>query len=263
MVKKKDLSQHFPVEEKEFVEKMIDICRQVETTYSHKLTTFINPKQNEIAQAIANHFGVTCYSSRFKLQTELSRLILAPDYYELDSDDFEISALELIYPRKFHEIKHAQLLGTLLNQLGIKRQFLGDILVSDEKTVILIDKKFGRIVQNSVSKVAKVPVKWLEQPWVELDIKNEQDSQTKEVLVSSLRMDKIVSTAFKLSRTLVASLIESGQVKLDYCDSKQTGKLVGLDQLISVRRYGRIRIKEIIGYSKQGKLKLKIEVIRK
>lgn len=44
----KNLLQHFSREEREFVEKIMDMCQQVEDTYSYRLTHFLHPRQDEI-----------------------------------------------------------------------------------------------------------------------------------------------------------------------------------------------------------------------
>lgn len=39
----KQIMQHFAKEEREFVEKIMDMCQQVEDTYSYRLTHFLHP----------------------------------------------------------------------------------------------------------------------------------------------------------------------------------------------------------------------------
>lgn len=262
MKSEKHILEHFAREEREFVEKVMDLCQQVEDTYSYRLTSFLNPRQDAIAQMIANHYHIQAFSTRDFLQTEYSRVILAPSYYVLDSDDFDLMALELLYSRKFHSLSHSQVLGTFLNQLGIRREFLGDILIREDEALIFLDKKFGELAYQSISKIARVPVKLMERDWQSMSIKMNDEVRFKEVLVSSMRLDKLIAVAFHLSRTRVDKLIAAGHVKLDYIQAEQAGRQVELGQLISLRKYGRIRVTELLGFSKQGKVKLKIEVIR-
>jgi RNA-binding protein YlmH len=91
---------------------------------------------------------------------------------------------------------------------------------------------------------------------------NQQDWRSKDVLVSSLRLDKLVAVAFNLSRSTANKLIEAGHVRLDYLQSDQPSRTVEIGQLISVRKYGRIRLNEFLGFSKQGKIKLKIDIVK-
>lgn len=83
------------------------------------------------------------------------------------------------------------------------------------------------------------------------------------LLVSSLRLDKLVAAGFSLSRTQASSLVEKGLVRLDYQAITQVAKVVEVGQMISIRGYGRLLIREVLGFSKQGKIKLKIEKIKK
>lgn len=255
--------QHFSGDEKDFVERMIGLCQQAEETYSYVLTNFLNPREEEILQSIAGYFHLNMHSSRQLLATEFVRVILSPDYYTLVEDDFEMMALEICYPRKFHQLTHAQILGTLLNQLGIRREFIGDILVGDEQTFVILERRFGELATSTVSKISRVPVIWKEYSLSKLPIKANQDFKNHSILVSSLRLDKIVATGFKLSRSSALKLIESGQVKVDYREAKQASKVLKIGQLVSVRGFGRLKLKECLGFSKQGKLKLDIEIIKK
>ena len=263
MKRTEGIFQHFAPDERGFVEKMMDICQQVEETYSYHLTSFLNPREEEILQSLAGYFNLQIHSSRQLLDTEFVRVILSPDYYLLQEEDFELMVLEILYPRKFHSLTHAQILGTLLNQLGIRREFIGDILLGDEQTFVILDRRFGELAQSTVSKISRVPVSWKEHSLTHLPLRTNQDVKSQQVLLSSLRLDKLVATAFKLSRSNALKLIESGQVKLDYKEVRQAGKVLEVGQLVSVRGFGRVRLKEFLGFSKQGKLKLDIEIIKK
>lgn len=264
MIKKiEGLFQHFSQDEQAFVEKMIELCQQVDERYSYHLTSFLNPREEEILQSLTGHFHLKMYSSRQLFPTEFTRVIVAPDYYCLNEEDFSIMALEICYPRKFYQLSHAQVLGTLLNQLGIRREFIGDILVGDEQLFVLVERRFGELAKSTVSKISRVPVTWKEHILSELPLKTNQDYKSHQVLLSSLRLDKLVSVGFKLSRSNALKLIESGHVKVNYKEAKQASKVLEIGQLVSVRGFGRLKLKEFLGFSKQGKLKLDIEIIKK
>lgn len=48
----KQIMQHFAKEEREFVEKIMDMCQQVEDTYSYRLTHFLHPRQDDIVSKL-------------------------------------------------------------------------------------------------------------------------------------------------------------------------------------------------------------------
>ena len=111
--------QHFAKEEREFVEKIMDMCQQVEDTYSYRLTHFLHPRQDDIVSKIA-HYQLQTFSSRDFCQLNILRVIIAPSYYEIDTQDFRLTALDLSFQESFILFLILKL-GTFLNQLGIKR----------------------------------------------------------------------------------------------------------------------------------------------
>ncbi|WP_447441578.1 YlmH family RNA-binding protein [Streptococcus azizii] len=257
------LFQHFPKEEKAFIEKVIDLCRQVDRTYAYRLTPFLNPRQDEIAQSIVAYSGLRYWTSRSLMTTEYSRGIIAPDYYELQEDDFETSLVEVVYPQKYARLTHSQILGTLLNRLGVKRQYIGDILLEEGRAYVLLDQRFVPLLMSEVEKIGRTPVHFKEHPFQSVVIDPFTNATHEQVLVSSLRLDKLVATVFRIARSKACQLIEAKQVKVDYVAVRQVGKSLKEGQLVSVRGFGRVRIGDIIGYSKHGKVKVEIEVIRK
>ena len=66
---------------------------------------------------------------------EYGRVILAPEYYELDDEDFEIKRLEISYARQFNKLTHPKVLGALINQLGLDRQVFWRYLFLMKKDV--------------------------------------------------------------------------------------------------------------------------------
>jgi RNA-binding protein YlmH len=147
--------------------------------------------------------------------------------------------------------------------LGIRREFIGDILVGDEGVFVILEKRFGNLARATISKISRVPVTWKEQALSTLLVENNKDFKSMHLLLSSLRLDKLVGAGFKMSRSNAVKLIESGQVKVNYKEMKQAGKLLKIGQLVSVRGFGRLKLRELLGHSKQGKLKVEIEVIKK
>lgn len=254
------LYQHFAASDKEFIDQALDMIAQVEERYALHVTRFLDPHQAMIVETLANRAGVQCFSSAMLAETELVKMILAPDYYVLDQADFELSLLEVAYAGKFNQLSHGQILGTLLNRLGIERSIFGDILVAQGRAQIFVDQKFVDFFKDNITKIAKVPVRLSEVPLSEL-LSIERKVSSREILVSSLRLDKLVSAGFKLSRSDAVQLVQSNKVKVNYKPTERVDWQLSLHDMISVRGFGRCRIVSENGLSKNGKYKLTVEVI--
>lgn len=258
------LFQHFAPDEREFVERIIDLCQHVEESYAYTVTPFVHKRQEDMIRSIAKHFELAAFSSRQWLtETEFSRVIVAPSYYDCQTDDFEIVLYEIDYPKKFHQLTHAQVLGSLLHGLGIRRDLLGDILIDEAGAYVLVDQRFSDLIEREMTKIARSPVSWKRLDWTQHQLGPKVLGEEVLLLVSSLRLDKLVAAGFSLSRTQASSLVEKGLVRLDYQAITQVAKVVEVGQMISIRGYGRLLIREVLGFSKQGKIKLKIEKIKK
>ena len=55
---------------------------------------------------------------------EYAKVIVSPDYYQLDPSDFDLALLEMVYASKFHHLTHSQVLGTIVHQLECGAQVL-------------------------------------------------------------------------------------------------------------------------------------------
>lgn len=258
MAKEDNLYQHFNPKEHAFVEKLLDLVERLESQYALQLTDFLDPRQVAIARSVLGQAGVAYYVSSDVVDMEYARLILAPDYYELDWEDFEVALVEIAYQGKFSQLTHGQIMGSLLNGLGLKRQIIGDILVAEGRAQVMLTEQMADYIVANTSKMARTGVR-LERLAMDQKIQGQEKTASRLILVSRLRLDKLVSAAFKLSRSQAQQLVASGRVKVNYQDMVKADSLLEIGDLVSVRGYGRFRLKELLGLTKQQKQKLMIE----
>lgn len=258
MVMKKDLYQHFRADEYDFVEKIDDFACRVEGNYAYVLTDFLNPRQIEIAKSVVGHRGLRYFVSSDYFSSEYARLIIAPDYYDCHFKDFEIVLFEVKYHSKFNQLTHSQIMGTLIHQLGIKRSVIGDIIIAPGRAQFLITKNMVDYVKANITKIANVTVS-LEEMTLEQLIPISVSSQKSDILVSSLRLDKVLATVLKISRSQAVQLIKTEKVKCDYRTIVATSEKLQVGNLISVRGFGRFSILSENGLTKSGKYKLTVD----
>ena len=83
------------------------------------------------------------------------------------------------------------------------------------------------------------------------------------LLLSSLRIDTIISMAFNISRSLAKTLIEQQQVRVNWTTIVKPDHIVAVGDIVSVRKYGRMQIKICDGFSKKDKIKAIVNIIRR
>lgn len=260
-----EIYQHFKPEEKHFIDKASDWIDRVKENYEVISTNFLNPRQVEIMKSMANGADIKIFSSFDIVKTEMVKLILAPDFYELALDDFQLSLIEIDFPSKFAKIDHPQILGTILGQTGLERNKVGDILVSDNRAQFFIDSKFGNLLSESISKIGKLGVKLYQVPFDELITMSNDSSNTRQkvLVVSSLRLDKLIASSFNVSRKIAAELIDKGLVKLNYSVEERKETVLEIGDLVSARGYGRFTLINKLSLSKKDKNRVEVEITNK
>lgn len=252
--------QHFSSEDKKWIDKVLEMAERVKDSYVFEVSHFVNPYQAQIIESLARHEGLTCFRSDQFYPTEFVRVILAPDYYQLDLEDFGLALLEIDYNHKFNHLKHGQILGALLHQLGIERHVLGDILLANGRAQILVEAQFASFFEMNVSKIANASVRLQKIPLDQM-IQTQSQATTKEILVASLRLDAVIGACFFLSRSKTLNYCRSGRVKVNYRLVEKADYSVTISDLISVRGCGRCKVSADLGLSKSGKHKLRVDII--
>lgn len=190
----------------------------------------------------------------FPEDCERKRALVSLD--DIQNRNFEIDLLKISYNHKFGSIGHRDVLGAVLG-LGIKRECIGDILV-DDCIYIFIIKEMSIYIIDNLLKIGNVYVN-VEMSSID-DIKdiNRDNYIEDQLLVSSYRLDTIVSERTNLSREKSKQYIQLKNVKVNGIININPDYIVKIDDLISIHRYGRLIVKEEIRKTKKDKIVIKI-----
>lgn len=168
-----------------------------------------------------------------------------------------LSVLRVTKDKNTRELTHRDFLGSLLS-LGIKRQLIGDILVSNNSTDIIVLSEIVEFLLANYTKAANLNLTVKEVPIDELSIPDQKYEIFRET-VPSLRLDNIVSSGFKISRTNSIQFIKSGQVFVDNIEIKKIDFQVKVNSRIILRKHGKIIFSEIAGKSKKERIWIEIK----
>lgn len=171
---------------------------------------------------------------------------------------FPISCIQFIY-RDEDILSHRDFLGTILS-LGLEREVVGDIIVSIGKTLVFVRSEIAEYIISQVDKVKNCGVN-LELIECE-DIKVKQNYEISSYIVSSMRLDVIISSICKLSRDKASKLISSELVQLNHCVELSKSKILNNRDVVSVRKYGKFQVLEQQGFTKKGRIKLLIKYFK-
>ncbi len=155
------------------------------------------------------------------------------------------------------KLSHRDVLGALMN-LGLERENFGDIAIINNVAYIFMKESVSDYVKESFSRAKHTDLKLslvVELPEGEL-FKTEE----KAVQLSSERLDAVIAKVFNLSRDAAQALFVR---ELVYVGGKLTSSpsyTPKMDEVVSVRGYGRFIYKSYETTSRKGKLCAKVEL---
>ncbi len=248
---------YFNPEEKPVIDKMTGFFNQVMYSHVPLLTDFLNPGERDILRTIAGK-ELSLQEFGGYLEAEKKRVFLFEDGQERPVEDYEITACELTYPLKFAHLSHSAILGSLANS-GIKTDTFGDIITDGSGTwQIFVKSELAPFLQQEVQRIGRVQVKIKPIPLAAVLVPCD-DSISASIVVPSLRLDAVLAGISKKSRGQVKSVVNSNLVKLNWHRVQDSNIMVKVNDLISLRHFGRCQIIEIVT-TRKGKFKVVLKL---
>ncbi|GER65538.1 RNA-binding protein S4 [Weizmannia acidilactici] len=253
--------QHFRPDEKEFVDKVIAWRQYVEDAYAPKLTDFLDPRMQQIVEMIiGTQSGIRVQAYGGRPESERKRMLLFPDYFSPETQDFQIALFEVEYPSKFVSFEHKHVLGSLMS-LGLKREKFGDILIRGGRTQFFIAAEYTDFIQMEFRQIGKTTVRIVKKT-LEEAISVEEEWQEKKATVSSLRLDAVLSAIYNISRQKTQMLIGRGLIKVNWKTVEDPAFQCREGDYFSVRGYGRSRMFRVEGKTKKEKWRIVAGILK-
>lgn len=195
---------------------------------------------------------INCFSEGRIIDSDRKRYIISP--YDDIKLDFKIDVYEIIYNKKYYDINHRNILGSLMS-LGIKRECIGDIVFYNDKAYFAANKEISSFLMEEFRFIGKAPI---ELKITSEEVKNIIKYEFKTHFLQSIRLDSVVAAGFNISRSNAQEMIETGLVYINHILCQNSSHNVSIDDQISVRHKGKIILKEIGGNSRSGRIAVNI-----
>jgi len=195
--------------------------------------------------------------------SERKILIVYPDKYNDSmieknySKMLKILRIELP-EEEFGKYSHRNYLGGIV-KLGLKREKVGDILVSNQGADIVVVSDFAEVLKKELPSLTRFENSKIEIKEISDIIKKEVKIEEVSIIVPSLRLDNIVSDLVKTSRSKAKQIIEQERVFVNGQNETKMAKQVKIGNIITIRGKGRFIVKEQTGTTRSGRAVLKIE----
>ena len=245
----------FSVEEKQFVSRLQDWLERVEERYQEVCSDFLEPRLQLVAEEYlrAQKFTNYLFCGGYE-GAERSRLLLFPAYTEPSCEAAHIRLFQFTGRLDYVAVSHRDFLGAVMG-LGLRREKFGDLLVLPTGFALFVEDEVAQYLFQQELRVKHVPMTAKEQA-LEAFEPPEQAVKEIHIMVASMRLDTLLAHGLNLSRGKAMELIQSGRVKVNHSEVTENDHLCQPGDLLSCRGKGRLRIGELSGESRKGKLKV-------
>ena len=240
------------------IEDKISQCRD---GYYVTSTGFLDTHEQALAIAAARHAaGVRTFMYGGYDEAERRMLVCVPRDLPINDEEAEEGLLRVLrvkLPAISRELSHRDYLGSLLG-LGIERKLTGDILVRPDGADIFIVPGIEEFLLKELHRIGSVEVKTEAVTAGELIIPEARLEFIKDS-VSSIRLDSIVSSAFRISRGKAAEAVRKGLVSVDHAECVKPDAAVREGSSIVLKGKGKAVIEETGGESRKGRIRIVIK----
>ena len=199
--------------------------------------------------------GITLYGGREEAERKLLRFGSEAELgYE---QPFPICFIRIrpLSAKFADKLSHRDYLGALMN-LGIERCKIGDIIAEDHKALIFVKEEMAEYVTDNLTQIRHTHVKATIGTGVQVDY--EPRYEELKGTVSSIRLDSVLALAYPLSRSKITSQIEAGKVFVNGKLITSNGYRLKENDIISVRKMGRIAYNGILSETKKGRYMISV-----
>ena len=190
---------------------------------------------------------------------EAERCVCAflPDY--MDAESFEgIACIRIKTASALpNPLTHRDYLGAMMG-LGIKRETVGDILVREDGADIIVLSDMAEILRSHFEQAGRARFRAEQISFSEM-IVPVVDSKIVRDTVPSLRLDCVLSSAFRLSRGNAGAYIEAGRVFVNGRQILKNDYRLQEGDKITLRGHGKAILRAELGRSKKDRIFIELE----
>ena len=220
-------------------------------------TCFLSPREQEMARYL---FGAEPGLQFFGGYADAERkmLVYLPEYLEEDALFDEDSPIVCLRATFFEEdnLSHRDFLGALMGE-GIARETLGDICVGKGSCDFFVTADIAPYIEQNFLSAGRTR---LHLSRISLRDAQIPEPEVKEIrdTVASLRLDSVISSGFRIGRSLAAQYIHAGKATVEGLPCEKPDRPVSEGMKISVRGLGKIKLTAVNGKTKKDRISVTI-----
>ena len=151
---------------------------------------------------------------------------------------------------------HRDFLGSLMGS-GISRETVGDICVGKGMCDFFVTEEIAPYLLQNFTNAGRTKLHLESIPLTQAIIPD-QEFKVIQDTVASLRLDSVLSSGFRIGRSLAAQAVSAGKVAINGLPCERPDKPVTEGAKISLRGSGKIKLARVNGQTKKGRISVEI-----
>ena len=220
-------------------------------------TCFLTPREQEMARFLFGAEPGLLFFGGYE-DAERKMLVYLPEYLEEDclfEGDSPIVCLRATF---FEEdtLSHRDFLGGLMGE-GIARETVGDICVGKGSCDFFVTAEIAPYIEQNFLSAGRTRVHLSKIHLRDAQIPEPEVKEIKDT-VASMRLDSVISSGFRIGRSLAVQYIHAGKAAIDGLPCEKPDKVVSEGMKISVRGLGKIKLATVNGKTKKDRISVTI-----
>ena len=220
-------------------------------------TCFLSPRELEMARFL---FGQPEGLHAFGGYAEAERkmLVYLPEYLQEDALWEEEGPCVCLRSTFFQgdSPSHRDFLGALMGA-GIARETVGDICVGTGQCDFFVTAEIAPYILQNFTSAGRTKLHMERIALKDACIPEREIRELRDTL-ASLRLDSVISSGFRIGRSLAAQYVTAGKAAIDGLPCEKPDKPVSPGQKISVRGLGKLKLAAVNGKTKKDRISVVI-----
>ena len=220
-------------------------------------TCFLSPRELEMTRYLFGDLPGLHSFGGYEV-AERQMLVYLPDYLEEDALMAEDSPVVCLHAEFYQgdSPSHRDFLGALMGA-GIARETVGDICVGENSCDFFVTAEIAPYILQNFTSAGRTHLRLTRIPLAQATIPEPETKEIRDTL-ASLRLDSVISSGFRVGRSLAAQYVTQGKATIDGLPCEKPDKSVTEGAKISVRGLGKIRLTAIHGKTKKDRISVTI-----
>ena len=167
----------------------------------------------------------------------------------------EIPKISLFKINSLFDLKHNEIMGSILG-LNINSSYLGDIVLYNNNYYFYILSELNNFIKDNLNYIGNKKIN-LEEIDINYLSNYEREFEEFNIIVSSLRIDNIISKIIKTNREKVIEIIKDKKVILNYEVLSKGTYILKENDIFSIKRFGKYKFIGIIKETKKNNYMIK------